>query len=80
MTIDARRIVDDAITEVAPDLDPSTFGHDDELRSNARLDSLDFLHLLAAVHRGSGVDVPESDYALVATYGSLIDYVASRRA
>lgn len=75
MTPDARNIVDDAITEVAPDLDPLTFVANDELRSTARLDSLDFLHVLAAIHQTCGVDVPEADYAQVSTYGALVDYV-----
>lgn len=75
MTIDARRIVDDAIAEVAPDLDPSTLAANDELRATARLDSLDFLHLLAAIHQTCGVDVPEADYAQVGTYGALVGYV-----
>ena len=75
MTTDARRIVDDALTEVAPDIDPTTLAAGDELRSTARLDSLDFLHVLAAIHRTCGVDVPETDYGLVATYGGLVDYV-----
>ena len=75
MAPDARRIVDDAITDVAPDLDPSTFSAGDELRATARLDSLDFLHVLAAIHQTCGVDVPEADYARVSTYGALVDYV-----
>lgn len=75
MSTDARQLVDAALAEVAPDLDPATFGPGDELRSSARLDSLDFLHLLAAVHHACGVDVPEADYPRVATYEGLVDYV-----
>lgn len=75
MPSDARRIVDAALVAVAPDLDPSTLGAHDELRSNVRLDSLDFLHLLTAVEQACGVAVPEADYAQVSTYGALCDYV-----
>ena len=75
MSTDAHRIVDEALSSVAPDLDPSALSAHDELRSNVRLDSLDFLHLLTAVEHACGVAVPEADYAQVATYGALVDYV-----
>ena len=77
--IDARLVVDEALLEIAPDLDPAGLTPTDELRSGIRLDSLDFLHLLAAIHRRCGVDVPERDYPQVATYGGLVDYVAAAR-
>lgn len=73
-------MVDAAISEVAPDLDPGAFAAHDELRATARLDSLDFLHLLAATHQTCGVDVPEADYEQVATYGGLVDYVQAAMA
>jgi len=78
MPSEARRIVDAALGTVAPDLDASALGAHDELRSNVRLDSLDFLHLLTAVEHACGVAVPEADYAQVATYGALVDYVERR--
>jgi acyl carrier protein len=80
MTAEARLMVDAAISEVAPDLDPGAFALHDELRATARLDSLDFLHVLAAIHQSCGVDVPETDYAQVATYGGLVDYVQAAMA
>lgn len=75
MMNDAQRIVDEAISDVAPEIDLTELRPDDQLRSSARLDSLDFLHVLAAIHQRCGVEVPEHDYAAVATYGELIDYV-----
>lgn len=74
---DARRLVDDALRDVAPELDPTDLGPEDPLRDTARLDSFDFLHLLAAIDERCELTIPEADYPRVGTYRDLVAYVAA---
>ncbi len=39
---------------------------------------MDFLNALVAIHARTGVDVPESDYAQVATLEAAAAYLAAR--
>ncbi len=65
------------LTTVAPDLDPATVGDDDHLQEDLELDSMDFLNLVAALHKRLGVSVPEADYARIATPGSAVRYLVA---
>lgn len=65
--------------EIAPEADPETIRPDVDLRDQLDLDSMDMLNFIVAVDHELGVDIPESDYGLVATLDGLIAYVAGRR-
>ena len=41
---------------------------------------MDWLNVLAAIHDGLGVDIPETDYRHLATFDSLVAYLTSRLA
>lgn len=72
----ARAAVHQAIAQVAPDLQPEDLKGDARLRQDLELDSLDFLRLVEVIDNATGVDIPERDYAEVATIQGLIAYVA----
>ena len=74
---EARAVVEVALGEVAPDVEPDELEPGARLRQDLELDSLDFLGLMETIAREAGVTVPEVDYPLVATVGGLIDYVAA---
>lgn len=76
---DSTRIVCDAIESVAPDIDAAGIRPDADLRADIGLDSLDFLHVVAAVHDATGVDVPERDYPKIATLRSFAEYLDAAR-
>jgi acyl carrier protein len=38
---------------------------------------MDFLNFLIAVHKATGIEIPESDYPKLATLDGCVDYVAS---
>ena len=67
-----------AIREVAPEVDPSAIAGDEPLRAQVDIDSVDFLRVLLGVRRALGIDVPESDYARIATLDDFVAYLAAR--
>ena len=76
--VEARRLVVDALHQIAPEVDAATLADDDPLHEVAGLDSLDFLQLAAAVAEQTGAEVPERDYPALASLRSCIAYVAAR--
>ena len=75
---DIRQAVVTALTSVAPEIDPGTLQPDASFRRELDLDSMDFLNFVIGVHKSLGVEVPESDYANLATLNSAVDYLAAR--
>ncbi len=73
---DLAALVREAIERVAPDVDAGTIPGDVDFREEAELDSMDFLAVLAAVHDGTGVEIPEADYARITTIDDLAAYLA----
>jgi acyl carrier protein len=51
-----------ALTSVAPEIDPQSLDPDSVFRQACDLDSMDVLNFVIALHASLGVDVPESDY------------------
>jgi acyl carrier protein len=68
----------DALASIAPEADLDLLEPDEGLQDALDLDSMDFLNFLIAVAQATGVEVPESDYALVRTFRGCRDYVAGR--
>ena len=81
---DARAIVVELLTAVAPDAADGTVRIEDSTRlhEDLGLDSMDFLELTARLAARTGVPVPESDLCEFETVGRATDYVvaASRSA
>ena len=73
-----RNAVMQALTRIAPEIDPQDLQADIVLRQEFDLDSMDFLNFVIGLHDTFGVDVPEQDYAQLATLNGAVDYVASR--
>ncbi len=70
----------DELTRVAPDLEAEGIGPDDHLQDDLEIDSMDFLNLVAALHKRLGVDIPEADYPKIATLTLATAYLAARMA
>ena len=64
------------LTDVAPDLAPETVGDDDHLQDDLGLDSMDFLNLVAALHRRFGLPIPEADYPRLGTPAKAVAYLS----
>lgn len=67
-----------ALHRIAPEVNAAELRPDLPLRDQADLDSMDFLNFLMELHRTLGVDVPEQDYAQVATLDGLEAYLRLR--
>ena len=66
------------LRRIAPEADLAGVDPSEDLREALELDSMDFLNLLIALERRTGISVPERDYATVATLAGLTDYLAAR--
>jgi acyl carrier protein len=73
-----RSIVLEALSEVAPELEPESLDPQAELRSQLDLDSMDFLNFVLGLHKALGVDIPEADYRKLATLDACVAYLAAR--
>ena len=60
---------------IAPEVTPEEIATDQPLREQVDLDSMDFLNFLIGLHKKLGVDIPESDYAKLATLDALVSYL-----
>lgn len=74
---DLRQTIRDAISRVAPDVDPSSIPNDAEFRVEADLDSMDLLSVLAEVVKATGVEVPEAEYGSITTIDDFAEYLRS---
>ena len=76
---DVRRTVLDALAGVAPELDEATLAPDESFRDQLHIDSMDFLNYVIALHEALAIDIPESDYARVASIDSAVAYLSAKR-
>lgn len=67
------------LTDLAPEIDPTTIELEVPLRDQVDLDSMDTLSLMEAVAEHTGVEVPERDYPLVGSVAALARYTDARR-
>jgi acyl carrier protein len=73
-----RNVVLQALSDVAPELEPGSLDPRAELRSQLDLDSMDFLNFVLGLHKALGVDIPEADYRQLATLDGCVAYLAAR--
>jgi acyl carrier protein len=73
-----RSVVVEALTGVAPELEPGSLRPGVTFRDQLDLDSMDVLNFVLALHRRLGVDIPESDYPTVSTLDGAVEYLAAR--
>lgn len=69
-----------ALTEVAPDVDPSAIDPGAELAEQLDLDSMDFLNVVVAVNERTGIEIPERDYGKLSTLDDAVAYLVAARA
>jgi acyl carrier protein len=73
----SKRVLD-LLTEIAPDVDPASVIPGVAFRDQFDFDSMDTLNFAIALHRELGVEVPESDYAKLASLEKCVAYLAER--
>jgi acyl carrier protein len=70
-----RKAIVEALAQVAPDTQPARIGIDEDIRDALDIDSVDFLNFILVLHKRLGVDVPEADYAKLATIHKAANYL-----
>jgi len=73
-----RKAVVDALTGIAPEIDPSSIAPGASFRDQLDLDSMDFLNFVLAVHDRLGVEIPEADYPHLSTLDGAVAYLLRR--
>ena len=70
----ARRVLE-LVTGIAPDVDAASVIPGIDFRDQFDFDSMDTLNLAIALHRELGVEVPEADYAQLASVDKCVAYL-----
>jgi acyl carrier protein len=63
---------------IAPEARGQTLEPGVSLRDQLDLDSMDLLNFVIALHEELQVDIPEADYAKLATLDGIVSYLAGR--
>jgi acyl carrier protein len=75
----ARRVLE-LLTTIAPDVEAESVIPGIAFRDQFDFDSMDTLNFAIALHQEFGVDVPETDYANLASLDRCVAYLAGRLA
>jgi acyl carrier protein len=70
-----KRVLFEELRNIAPESDPAAVDPDADLREELDIDSMDFLNLIIALHRRLKVEIPEADYAKLATVNGAVGYL-----
>jgi acyl carrier protein len=70
-----REVVIGALTEVAPDIDPSAIDPHTDLVEQLDIDSMDYLNTIVAIHEQTGIEIPERDYSKLSTLDDAVVYL-----
>ena len=63
------------VTEIAPDVDAASVIPGVDFRDQFDFDSMDTLNFAIALHRDLGVEVPEAEYARLASLDKCVAYL-----
>ncbi len=76
---EAKSLIIDVLSAIAPEADFDALPAGVPLRDELDLDSMDFLNFISALHERTRIDIPETDYPMVATLEGAIRYLTSRQ-
>jgi len=65
----------DALTGVAPEIDPGALDPDVNFRDQFELDSVDYLNFVLELERRLGIHVPEPDYPRLSCLKGCLTYL-----
>lgn len=79
MTVEEiRNAAVDVLGRIAPEIGSHSIDGHADLREQLDLDSMDFLRFVLGLHERLRVEVPECDYAQLATLDSAVAYLAAK--
>ena len=71
-------IVTSCLFGVAPDLEGQVIDPDEPFREQFEIDSMDFLNFIIALHKETGIDIPEKDYPKLETLAGCLRYLQAK--
>jgi acyl carrier protein len=77
-TTDPAETIRATLARIAPEADFDALSPDADLQEALDLDSMDFLNFVIGLKEATGVEIPEHDYAQVATLRGCIEYLGAR--
>lgn len=75
-----KAVIFECLAGIAPEADPATLVPGANIRESLDIDSYDFLRFLIALSGKIGVEIPEADYAKLATMDGMVSYLGDRLA
>ena len=75
---ECKQVVLDLLAELAPDEDLSEIPPDVRLRDQLDLESMDFLDIVLELRKQHGIEVPEDEYANLASLDSCAEYLTPK--
>lgn len=76
--IDIRKVVQEELSNIAPEVDLASVDPAADLREAIDIDSMDFLNFVTAVHHRTGINIPEIDYPKLVTLTGLLAYLEAK--
>jgi acyl carrier protein len=76
--IDIRKVVQEELSDIAPEADLASIDPAADLREALDIDSMDFLTFITAVHHRLGCDIPEIDYPKLVTLDGAVAYLTAK--
>ena len=76
--VDIRKVVQEELNNIAPEVDMASVAADADLREAIDIDSMDFLNFVTAIHHRLGLDIPEVDYPKLITLAGATAYIEAK--
>jgi acyl carrier protein len=70
-----QKLVREEVHKIAPDVDAAALGADVDLREAADIDSVDFLNLIIALGKRTGVEIPDREAGELTSVRALAAYL-----
>ena len=76
--IEIKRVVRDALSNVAPEVDFYTIDPAKDLRDQIDIDSVDFLNFVIGLHKELNIDIPDADISKLTTLNGCVTYLLGK--
>lgn len=73
-----RQIVQQALSNVAPEVDVNAIDPAKDIRDQIDIDSVDFLNFVIGLHKELNVEIPDADVAKLTTLNGCVSYLAAK--
>lgn len=71
-------LVKATLIDVAPDIEGESFLADVPFSEQFEIDSMDFLNFVIALHKATGIEIPERDYPKLASLSACVSYLKAK--